>query len=91
MVGLCGEAEAEQRPPCRQFSNHAAERYGSTRGARSPGVNPWLVARSVSYHGHEQLSHITCSPEGISSLAEITNFFVDSVYSFKRYPRLSKF
>ena len=51
MVGWCGEAGAEQRPLCRNFSNHAAERYGSTLGARSPGVNPWLVARSASNHG----------------------------------------
>ena len=42
-------AVAEQRATRlhHNFSNHAAERYGSTRGARSPGVNPWLVARSA--------------------------------------------
>ena len=51
------------------FSNHAAERYGSTRGARSPGVNPWLVARSVSCHGCAvATSPHLCCPEGISSL-----------------------
>ena len=67
MAGWCGEAVAAQRPLCRNFSNHAAERYGSTRGARSPGVNPWLVARSVSYHGRAvSVSHLCC-PEGISA------------------------
>ena len=51
------------------FSNHAAERYGSTRGARSPEVNPWLVARSVSCHGCAvATSPHLCCPEGISSL-----------------------
>lgn len=35
----------------------------------------WLVARSVSYRGHEQLTYIICSPEGISSLAVFCKVF----------------
>ena len=37
--------------PYGRMPDHAAERYGGTRGARSPCVNPRLVARSVSYRG----------------------------------------